>query len=367
MKPLCHPKCLFVGVAVCLAAGLAWWGIAFRPDSQRLRPDTDTASPNMKDPPEYLAANSWEQREREARREEFNRILEAGVWPENCSNLLEFFRFLLDRNPALAVKFYNMAPGHTEKKDAILCIAGEWFRRDPSACIQWIISDPRWKDNNRSVVGRSILNAVENMNYNQHDISEVLGAVSRWAMSETERREKIDIELMKETALAAFGSQTEIGLIEDRMKRMGLGDEIHLALKGRARKEPSEILQYYEGKGEKMPDWVASGLVDGRIDEHPDLAFDYLAGQPWGLGKNTKERGTNVEFLAKKVMERYLEVDSMEASDRLSRMDPGRAKDCSIKAMAEWLARRGSKAEITPWLPAIQDPKVKQAVEQLAR
>lgn len=360
-------KILFLGMALCLAAVVTWWVIAVRSDSQRLRPDTDTASPNMKDPPEYLAANSWEQRERDARREEFNRILEAGVWPENCSNLLVFFRFLLDRDPALAVKFYNMAPGHTEKKDAISCIAGEWFRRDPSACIQWIISEPSWKDNQRSVVRLSILDAIKNMNYNQHDISEVLGAVSRWAMSETDRREKTDIELMKETALAAFGSQTEIGLIEDRMKRMGLGDQIHLALAGRARKEPSEILQYYEGKGEKMPDWVAFGLVDGRVDEHPDLAFDYLAGQPWGLGNNTKERGTNVEFLAKKVMERYLEVDSMEASERLSQMDPGRAKDYSIKAMAEWLAQRGSKAEITQWLPEIRDARIRQAVEHIAK
>lgn len=367
MKPECYPKYVLAGVAVCLATGIAWWGIAFRSDSQRPLAATDTASPNRKVAPEHLAANSWEQRERDARREEFNRILEAGVWPENCSNLFLFFRFLLDRNPALAVKFYNMAPGDTEKKEGISCIAGEWFRRDPSACIQWIISEPSWKDNRRSVVRRSILDAIENMNYNQHDISEVLGAVSRWAMSETDRREKIDIELMKETALAAFGSQTEIGLIEDRMKRMGLGDEIHLALKGRARKEPSEILQYYEGKGEKMPDWVASGLVDGRIDEHPDLAFDYLAGQPWGLGKNTKERGTNVEFLAKKVMERYLEVDSMEASESLSKMQSGRTKDLCIKAMAGWLSTRGSGAEVANWLPAIQDPKVKQAVEQLAR
>jgi hypothetical protein len=361
MKPKCHPKYLLPGVAVCLAAGIAWWGIAFHSDSQKTLAGTGVAASKRKDAPELLSGNSWEQKEREARREEFNRILEGGVWPENCSNLLEFFRFLLDRDPALALKFYNLAPEDHKRRDAAWCIASEWLRRNPSACLQWMSSDS-WVKNNYSAVRSSISNALENVDFNRHDPGEVIAAISRWAEAQSNPQVERDIKLnhTREAVWAAFGTRTEVGLIVEKMTQMGLASEIHSALAGRARTAPTEVVDFYERRGEPMPDRVANGLIQGRLDERPDEAFGFLEKHQW---QDPLSIGTS----AQNVMNRYLDTDSMAASASLSKMQAGRTKDLCIKAMAEWLSRRGSSEEIANWLPAIQDPKVKQAVEQMAR
>ena len=360
MKPGSHPKYLLAGVAVCLAVGIAWWWIALRSESQRPRAGTDTASPNLKDAPEHLAANSWEQRERDSRREEFNRILEAGVWPENCSNLLEFFRFLLDRDPALALKFYKLAPGKDEKRRAISIISGEWFERDPAATIQWITSDSWLLNEARIVVKSGVSEAIERLDFNRHDLGEVLAAISRWANAQPDLLERRDIESFRNSVMRSFGSKAEVDLILEKMKQMGLEKNTKYALAGRAYSTPTEVIAYYDRKGEEMPDEVANGLVRGRLEEHPDEAFGYLGEHQW-------QGHVYMEGITKDVMNRYLDTDSMAASASLSKMQPGGTKDLCIKAMAAWLSTRGSGAEIANWLPAIQDPKVKQAVEQLAR
>jgi hypothetical protein len=361
MKPECYPKYLLAGAAVCLAAGIAWWGIAFRSDSQPPQAATDTASPNRKDAPEHLAANSWEQMEREARREEFNRILEAGVWPEDCSNLLEFFRFLFNRDSALALKFYHLAPENHKKRDAAWCIASEWLRRNPSACLQWMSSDS-WVKNNYSAVRSSISNALDNVDFNRHDPGEVIAAITRWADAQSNPQVALDIKYnhTREGVWAAFGTRTEVGLIVERMTQMGLESEIHCALAGRARTAPTEVVDFYERRGELIPDRVAKGLIQGRLDERPDEAFGYLEKHQW-------QDSLSIGTLAQNVMNRYLDTDSMAASASLSKMQSSKTKDFCIKAMAGWLSTRGSSTEISKWLPAIQDPKVKQAVEQLAR
>ncbi|MBN8459687.1 MAG: hypothetical protein J0M04_17795 [Verrucomicrobia bacterium] len=352
------------GIALCLAAAGIWWVTVFRsgapkphgPTEVELRDINSLSTPDV--PIRGMPKESQAQ---------YARIVQGDVWPENFGNLVGFFRYLLDRDPALAVRFYDLAPGECEKSNAADAIAGEWFRKDPSAAIHWIVSDSRWKDNDRPRVRGAIANAIRSLNYNQHDVSEVLDAISLWASSEPDLKEKKDIDLMKDSVLTAFGTQSEIAVIEDRMKRMGLDDKIHLALAGRAEKEPAEILQYYENRREIMPDRVAVGLVRGRLDEHPDLALEYLASHPWGVRGMSNEPSIDVGYLAKDVMNRYLDVDSIDASTRLSQMEAGRPKDYCIKAMASWLAQRGSKAEILPWLPAIEDARVRETVEKLAR
>lgn len=360
-------KYIIVALVLCLSATVIRWGMAYRSDSQRPTGPTTGAPCFSNSSPTSDAATTREQQERKERRENYTRIIDAGIWPEVYVNPLDFFPFLLDRDPALAIKFYNLAPGDQERSEALHAIACHWFRRDPSACIRWLTTDSTVRTVDRTGVRSAIREAILGMDYNRHDVAEVLDTLSRWADSETDRSYKTVIEDLKYSAIIAFGSRAEISVIGDRLTRMGLGDKITYALKGKAQREPDEVMRYYEQRGGTMPDLVAEGLVCGRLDNHPDKALEYLAAHPWKAPVSANEPGFGLGYLAEQVMNRYLEVDSMAASDRLSKMESGRTKDYCIKAMAAWLAQSGSKAEILPWLPAIEDARVREAVEKLAK
>lgn len=354
-------KTLLIGAAVLLAGGIVSWHMTRGVNPGVTPQKIESNRPRESEPRRLSDARSEFEspEERRVRLARYNQFVETGEWPDTARDTLEYFRFLLDRDPKLALRLYDNALEDEKKRTAARIIAGEWFARDPVACLQWV-ADDKWLCQRYLLARSAIADAINRVDFNRNELGDVLDAVSRLANAMPDQTARRDVESDRKSILSGFGEDTEVAEIIRQAKRLGLEKEADFIIGGRARTAPEEVVEYFKTKGEVMPDQVAIGLVRGRLEENTDDALGYLEGHQW-----QDER--QLAMLSATVMERYLEADSMNASDSLRGMTPGKTRDYCIMAMAKWLSQRGSAVDVVPWISAIQDSKIRQLVEDMAK
>lgn len=293
--------------------------------------------------------------DKRAKQEKFNRLIGTNEWPTTGPEILEYFRFLLDRDPKLALQLFDNASDDGKKQDAASIIASEWFERDPVACLRWIASE-KWMLDHHLLALMRMSDGCARVDFNKNSLGDVLEAYSLFVNAMPDPRRKKAVESNRHALLSMYGEKTELALILEEIGRLGLEKEADSLIQGRARSAPDEVVRYYKGSGKEISDQVAAGLVLGRLENHVDQALGYLGEHSW-------QNDRQLSIVSDSVMERYLNTDSMAASEALTNMEPGRAKDWCIKAMAKWLYKRGEAAAVKEWLPSIRDQEIRRIVE----
>jgi hypothetical protein len=59
-------------------------------------------------------------------------------------------------------------------------------------------------------------------------------------------------------------------------------------------------------------------------------------------------------------VESLLSSNSTEASSAIGELSPGYPKDVMIEAMIDWLAKKGERSSISPWINHVSDPSIKE-------
>lgn len=282
-------------------------------------------------------------------------LMNQGVWQPDCVDQC-FIDFLIKRNPLVALEFHELCPDGDLKALSYRTLISSWFSIAPENFLSNMYRIAGTDSERAELIQE--LSSIGTEVLGNRPPDEYLTITSRLSKLFEDGSSIDAIQSIEEKVLAVVAESNDPATIDAILSGSGFANRVDEALYWRARGYPTQVEEYFTSAGKVVPDAIAKGIVESSIESE---LMDLRRGVDDFMRFDWKDEVV-MNSTGSKLMQFYLNQDSIQASSDIAKLVSGPKKDALIFEMVRWLISKGSHAEARPWVEQVQDDGVREKI-----